>query len=459
MLHNNVEIFMHLKKISRRELLKKSISSLPFLALPNFSFSQSSFDVVVIGAGASGLSATAELLSKGKSVLCVEAMNRIGGRCHTDNSIFGVPYDMGAHWLHNYSGNQIAEYGKNHRDEFNIYRDQDKALVCDGQKKVTGFKLYNLYKKLEEYKYNGVKDVPFMSLIPQRIKNNEWFDTAHQLLGACNPGVDFNEYTLADDHLNYKNIGAGDGFVKEGYGTLLAHYRKGVPVKLNTLVKEIQWDGKGVKVETNQGTIIAKVCVVTVSTGVLSSGKIKFKPALPLEKYEAFDGISLCTYNHITLKLREEFYTTFKIKPDVYFTPRIITKTPSPKGYCGTLRLHKSNLSYFDVGGQFAKDLEAEGAKASIDFVINSLRSTFGSEFDKYLIKAHATRWGQNQYTMGSYSSAKPGKAHLRKVLKSSVGDRIFFAGEATSINFATVHGADLSGKRVAKDVIKIARI
>tara|TARA_Y100000588_G_C13888837_1_gene767767 strand:+ start:576 stop:758 length:183 start_codon:yes stop_codon:yes gene_type:complete len=60
---------------------------------------------------------------------------------------------------------------------------------------------------------------------------------------------------------------------------------------------------------------------------------------------------------------------------------------------------------------------------------------------------------------MGSYSSAKPGKAHLRKVLKSSVGDRIFFAGEATSINFATVHGADLSGKRVAKDVIKIARI
>ena len=73
----------------------------------------------------------------------------------------------------------------------------------------------------------------------QKIKNNDWFDTAHQLLGACNPGVDFNEYTLADDHLNYKNIGAGDGFVKEGYGTLLAHYRKGVPVKLNTLVIDI----------------------------------------------------------------------------------------------------------------------------------------------------------------------------------------------------------------------------
>jgi len=454
---------MHLKNIgrniSRRELLKKSISCLPFLALPNFSFSQSSFDVVVIGAGASGLSATAELLSKGKSVLCVEAMSRIGGRCHTDNFIFGVPYDIGAHWLHNYSGNQIAKYGKKHSDEFNIYRDPDNALVFDGQNKVTGFKLYNLYKKLEEYKYNSViKDVSFMSLIPQKIKNNQWFDTAHQLLGACNPGVDFDEYTLADEHLSYKNIGAGDGFVKEGYGTLLAHYRKGVPVKLNTLVKEIQWDGKGVKVKTNQGTISAKVCVVTVSTGVLSSGKIKFIPALPLEKYEAFDGINLCTYNHITLQLSEEFYTAFRIKPDVYFSPRIVTKSTSPKGYCGTLRLHKSNVSYFDVGGQFAKELEAAGTKASIDFVINSLRSTFGSKFDKYIIKTHATRWGKNQYTMGSYSSAKPGKANLRKVLKSSVGDRVFFAGEATSINFATVHGADLSGKRVANDVIEIAR-
>jgi len=450
---------MHIRNISRRELLKKSIASLPFLALPNFSFSQSSFDVVVIGAGASGLSATAEFLNMGKSVLCVEATNRIGGRCHTDNSIFGVPYDIGAHWLHNYSGNQIAKYGKKHGNEFNIYRDPDNALIFDGQKRVAGFKLYNLYKTLEEYKYNNVKDVSFMSLIPQKLKNNKWFDTAHQLLGACNPGVDFDEYTLADERLSYKNIGTGDGFVREGYGTLLAHYRKGVPVKLNTLVKEIQWDGKGVQVKTNQGTISAKVCVVTVSTGVLGSGKIKFKPALPLEKYEAFDGINLCTYNHITLQLSEKFYTAFEIKPDVYFSPRITTKSVSPKGYCGTLRLHKSNLSYFDVGGQFAKDLEDAGTKASIDFVINSLRSTFGSEFDKYLIKTHATRWGKNQYTMGSYSSAKPGKADLRKVLKSSVGDRVFFAGEATSINFATVHGADLSGKRVANDVITIARI
>ena len=77
------------------------------------------------------------------------------------------------------------------------------------------------------------------------------------------------------------------------------------------------------------------------------------------------------------------------------------------------------------------------------------------SQTNQYLIKAHATSWGENEYTLGSYSSAKPGKAYLREVLKSSVGDRIYFAGEATSINYGTVHGADLSGKRAVEDFLK----
>ena len=32
------------------------------------------------------------------------------------------------------------------------------------------------------------------------------------------------------------------------------------------------------------------------------------------------------------------------------------------------------------------------------------------------------------------------------------VGDKIFFAGEATALAFSTVHGADRSGKRAATE-------
>ena len=76
------------------------MSGLAFATFPGISFSQSNPDVVVIGAGSSGLAATAELIRRGIPVLCIEAMNRIGGRCYTDLTSFnGLPADHGAHWL------------------------------------------------------------------------------------------------------------------------------------------------------------------------------------------------------------------------------------------------------------------------------------------------------------------------------------------------------------------------
>ena len=124
-----------LRGIGRREFLKASLSGLALATLPKISFAQSNPDVVVIGAGSAGLSATAELMKRGVSVLCIEGMNRIGGRCYTDNSTFGVPADIGGHWLHGFSANQIAEFGKKHKDKFKIYKEPDRSVVYDGKKK------------------------------------------------------------------------------------------------------------------------------------------------------------------------------------------------------------------------------------------------------------------------------------------------------------------------------------
>ena len=134
-----------LNRIGRRQFLKTSLSGLALATLPGISFAQSNPDVVVIGAGSAGLSATAELMRRGISVLCIEGMNRIGGRCYTDNSTFGVPADIGGHWLHGFSANQIAEFGKKHKDKFKIYKDPDRDAVYDGKRKVSGKELWKLY--------------------------------------------------------------------------------------------------------------------------------------------------------------------------------------------------------------------------------------------------------------------------------------------------------------------------
>jgi len=72
------------------------------------------------------------------------------------------------------------------------------------------------------------------------------------------------------------------------------------------------------------------------------------------------------------------------------------------------------------------------------------------------LFNQFTTSWASNPFTLGAYASAEPGSFHLRKVLRQSVGDRIFIAGEATAEEWATVAGATRSGIRAAKEVVKI---
>ena len=126
----------------------------------------------------------------------------------------------------------------------------------------------------------------------------------------------------------------------------------------------------------------------------------------------------------------------------------------SPRGIGSYLNASGSNLSYFDTGGEFARELEKEGSEAQIDFTINELRSLFGSDVDKYFVKAASTAWDSNPFTLGSYASAEPGSYHLRKTITEPIEERLFFAGEATAEEYASVSGAHRSGIRAAKEVI-----
>ena len=122
--------------INRRQFLKTSLSGITLAAFPSFSFAQTNPDVVVIGAGSAGLSATAELMRRKISVLCIEGMNRIGGRCYTDTTSFnGLPADHGAHWLHAKKGNELYKFGRENKDKFKIYNEPSTSVVYDGKKK------------------------------------------------------------------------------------------------------------------------------------------------------------------------------------------------------------------------------------------------------------------------------------------------------------------------------------
>ena len=67
-------------------------------------------DVVIVGAGAAGLSAARSAASHRLSLVLVEVSLRIGGRAHTENFVPGQPFDLGCHWMHSASLNPFVDF-------------------------------------------------------------------------------------------------------------------------------------------------------------------------------------------------------------------------------------------------------------------------------------------------------------------------------------------------------------
>lgn len=436
---------------SRRKFIISSISSLALATLPKLTYASSNPDVVVIGAGAAGLAATNYLIQQGKSVICVEASNRIGGRAITDNKIFGKPYDMGALWLDNGETNPFKIYGEK-SSKFNMYkeRSEEQYAVYNGSKRTSQEdELWKIWDGATAAIAKTKKDIAPIDVVP--FQDQRWFDTAHLMIGPWEMGKDFSNYSCKDYNFDYEILESGSWHCKEGYGSLVADMYKDVPVQLKTKVNEINWSGSGVKVITNKGEINTKKCIITVSNGVLSSGQIKFTPRLDVNKEESFSKISMGHYNRITLKFKKLFKKKVK---DYYLYYNIDSQNASsPKGLVGTINASDSGLCMFDPGGEFGKELAKEGDKASLDFALNELRNIFGSKVDKDLIKSHVVNWSDNPLFLGAWASAEPGAFKYREILREPVGERLYFAGEATAKDWGTVAGANDSGIEVAKNL------
>src|SRR5262249_21232392 len=93
--------------LSRRSFLAVSAA---VVAAPSVVRAQGSADVVgaIMGAGPAGSAAARRSAAANRRVVLLEASDRIGGRCVTDTTTFGVPFDLGAHWIHRPDGSLLT---------------------------------------------------------------------------------------------------------------------------------------------------------------------------------------------------------------------------------------------------------------------------------------------------------------------------------------------------------------
>jgi monoamine oxidase len=241
------------------------------------------------------------------------------------------------------------------------------------------------------------------------------------------------------DHARYVDT-KENWVIPEGFGALIARFGAGLPVTLNAPVTRIDWGGHGVRLETPQGTVQVGAAVLTASTAVLASGRIRFDPALPDWKASAIDAVPLGNANKIAFSVRRDIFGG----PEGRFS---IFSSTGPDALNFQVRPCGELVVAAFVGGGMADALEKAGAAAAKALALERLTAIFGADFKKEVAGACVTAWRGDPYIGGGYSAAKPGEAHRRADLAIPVSDRLFFAGEAIHMDFySTAHGAYLSG-------------
>jgi monoamine oxidase len=402
-------------------------------------------DVLVVGAGAAGLAAAKALGKSGLTFRVLEAQDRIGGRARTVMEPFGIPFDWGCAWLHAADRNPFFDEAieraltlKHHDlDLDHIYFEGRKATAVEMAQVFRAD--YRLSALLDS---NKTKTDTLASLIEVTT-----FGTATATYhGPMDMAQDADEISAADA------AGAADldpnFLVKEGFGALVAAWGADVPVELSTPVRRLRWDGPGIVAETEKGDARARTAIITVSTGVLAFGGLRFVPELPAAHELAVHNLPMGLLTKIPLEIRgtrlgldsfEDMLIERHGHHDIYFLSFPF----------------ESNLLVGFVGGDFAWELSSAGPEAAVDFAVHCLVRTFGSDVEKHVGRSAMTDWGSNRWVRGAYAAARPGCAAARKTLMEPVGERIWFAGEALGGPLMqTCAGARLSGEAAAAAVM-----
>ena len=412
--------------------------------MPLRGLSEHSHDVIVIGAGAAGLAAADELTRAGRSVLLVEARDRVGGRCLTRRLPgLPVPVELGAEFIHGRPPVTLSLLRKAGIPAIDSTRTQ--LVTFDGK-----LKPVNIFAQAQRVARKEVKgrDVSFHAFLArQRLPQ-----LTRTLATMMVQGFDAADPGLASAREIVKEWGGGGLGVSQprpqgGYGPLLEFLARERNVQLQTTVREVRWKRSSVEVRgTFRGepwSAWAPCAVITLPLGVLQSSSVRFTPRLhkPLAKLASGPVV------RVAMAFREAFWE--KQHPGVAFFHSPEARFPT---FWTPLPMHAPLLTAW-AGGPKAAWLTGSSEKTLLRSALESVRSVLGRIEEPRAFLIHD--WQADPYARGAYSYVKVGGTGAREQLAAPLEETLYFAGEATDIEeFGTVGGALASGIRAAREII-----
>ncbi|WP_315859920.1 flavin monoamine oxidase family protein [Rhizobium leguminosarum] len=397
------------------------------------------YEVAIVGAGAAGIAAAKSLADAGRSVIILEASNRVGGRAWTIE-LAGMPLDMGCGWLHSAERNPLVAIGRT--SGFNIERG---TTAWQSQWRDLGFTpderaaAAAAWTALEERMRASppASDRASDALEP----GGKWNAYCQSLSGYLN-GAPLDRLSVSD-FLAYNSAATDANWrVREGYGSLIGAAVPNVALRLSTPVRRVAMTGNGIQLETDRGPVTSGAAIITASSTVLAGGAIIFDP-------EADDHLHAASQLPLGLadKLFFELHGNHGLEPETH----LLGDPQNAETGSYYIRPFGRPIIEGFFGGTGAVVIERAGLVEAFAFALDQLSSLLGSNIRRHLRPLAASSWCRTDWIGGSYSHALPCHAGARAVLGRPVGDRLFFAGEAThQSDFSTAHGAWESGLRAA---------
>jgi monoamine oxidase len=440
-------------------------------------------DVLIIGAGAAGLTSALELTRAGLRVEVLEGRDRVGGRIFTQNDpLTHSPVELGAEFVHGLAP-EIWEPVQKHKLAIS---EVEGDLWCARGGQLEPCDFFGKAEKILSAMDDKHPDESFLKFLARRFPGNEQRE-GRQRATAFVSGFNAADPDKVSVHWLVHSREADAGIegdrafhIHGGYQKLISCFVQeltsaesaGAPplaeIHLGTKVRRVLWQRASVRAiaETKSGKSVfnAPRIVITLPLGVLQNGAVVFDPALPGSKQQALQKLAMGKVVRVTLCFRRRFWEnlrpndgqkslagmSFLFSDDELF-PTWWTQMPAhPPVITGW----SPEQSAERLAGMTKEQIVARAMES-----LSGLLGQNATSLQHELGSAYLHDWDSDPFSCGAYSYVKAGGEGCQHGLGEAVERTLFFAGEATDISGhnGTVHGAIASGRRAAAEVLAAA--
>ena len=253
----------------------------------------------------------------------------------------------------------------------------------------------------------------------------------------------------------------GNAQPKGGFKALIDDVARGLDIRLWAPATALAWNAGGVVAKLASGERLeAHRAVITLPVGLLRDGRFRLDPLPPPEQQAAIGrlGYGAGVLGKIYLRFPHQFW------PDKSKWFGRLPDAPDRRGTFNTFVSHVEEtglpilLSFANGHSavRYDRELDDEAVKQA---ALASLRKMFGHNKVPEPEAFVFPRWLSDPWTKGGYSYPAIGSPpedhsdHARPL-----GDRVFFAGEATEpVEYGTVHAALWSAEQTAEALFRAA--